>query len=69
VSGFDGPVNHAHAVSLFFLYYNYCRPHQTLTKAARGVKTTPAMASGLTDHVWTVKDIIALMDPAAARVQ
>jgi hypothetical protein len=34
-------VNHAHAVSLFFLYYNYCRPHQTLTKAARGVKTTP----------------------------
>jgi hypothetical protein len=33
--------NHAHAVSfLFFLHYNYCRPHQTLTKAAQGVKTT-----------------------------
>jgi IS1 family transposase len=60
--------NHAHAVSLFFLYYNYCRPHQTLTKAASGTKTTPAMASGLTDHVWTVKDIVALMDPEAARV-
>jgi hypothetical protein len=44
--------NHAHAVSLFFLYYNYCRPHQTLTKAAR----TPGLASGLTDHVWAVKD-------------
>jgi len=55
--------NHAHAVSLFFLYYNYCRSHQTLTKAAQGVRTTPAMASGLTDHVWTVKDIVALMDP------
>ncbi len=55
--------NHAHAASLFFLYYNYCRPHQTLTKAAQGVKTTPAMASGLTDKVWTVKDIVALMDP------
>lgn len=55
--------NHAHAVSLFFLYYNYCRPHQTLSKAAQGVKTTPAMASGLTDHVWTAKDILALMDP------
>lgn len=54
--------NHAHAVSLFFLYYNYCRPHQSLTKAA-GTKTTPAMAAGLTDRVWTVKDIIALMDP------
>jgi hypothetical protein len=55
--------NHAHAVSLFFLYYNYCRPHQALTKAAQGIKTTPAMASGLTDHVWTVRDIIRLMDP------
>ena len=61
--------NHAHAVSLFFLYYNYCRPHQTLTKAANGTKTTPAMASGLTGHVWTVKDIIALMDPVAARIK
>jgi hypothetical protein len=50
-------------VSLFFLYYNYCRPHQTLTKAASGTKTTPAMASGLTERVWTVKDIVALMDP------
>lgn len=55
--------NHAHAVSLFFLYYNYCRPHQTLTKAANGVKTTPAMAAGLTDRVWTVKDLVGLMDP------
>ena len=60
--------NHAHAVNLFFLYYNYCRSHQALTAAA-GVKTTPAMATGLTDHVWTVKDIIALMDPATARVE
>ena len=55
--------NHAHAVSLFFLHYNYCRPHQTLTKAANSVKTTPAMAAGLTDRVWTGKDIMALMDP------
>jgi hypothetical protein len=51
--------NHAHAASLFFLHYNCCRPHQTLTKAAQGVKPSPAMASGLTDHVWTVKDIVA----------
>jgi hypothetical protein len=60
--------NHAHAVSLFFLHYNYCRPHQTLTKAANGTKTTPAIAAGLTDKVWAVKDIIALMDPATVRV-
>ncbi len=60
--------NHAHAASLFFLHYNYCRPHQTLTKAAQGVKTTPAMASGLTDKVWTVENIVALMDPETARI-
>ena len=39
--------NHAHAVSLHFMFYNYCRSHTTLTKAAKGVKTTPAMATGL----------------------
>jgi hypothetical protein len=60
--------NHAHAVSLFFLYYNYCRPHQTLTQNM-GVKTTPAMATGLTDRVWTVADVVSLMDPSAARIE
>jgi IS1 family transposase len=55
--------NHAHAVSLHFFFYNYCRPHTTLTKAANGIKTTPTMASGLTDHVWTVEDLLALMSP------
>lgn len=55
--------NHAHAVSLHFMHYNFCRPHMTLTKAAKGTKTTPAMACGLTDHVWTVEEILELMDP------
>jgi IS1 family transposase len=55
--------NHAHAVSLHFMYYNYCRPHMTLTRAADGTKTTPAMACGLTDHVWTVEEMLGLMDP------
>jgi hypothetical protein len=56
-------LNHAHAVSLHFMYYNYCRPHMTLTKAAKGYKTTPAMACGLIDHVWTCDEIIEKMDP------
>ncbi len=56
--------NHAHAVSLHFMAYNYCRPHGTLTKERGGIKTTPAMASGLTDHVWTYDEIIEKMDPA-----
>jgi IS1 family transposase len=55
--------NHAHAVSLHFMAYNFCRAHGTLTKNAKGVKTTPAMACGLTDHVWTVEEVLGLMDP------
>lgn len=55
--------NHAYAVSAFYMIYNFCRAHMTLTKQ-RGVKTTPAMAAGLTDHVWTVEEVLGLMDPA-----
>jgi IS1 family transposase len=54
--------NHAHAVSLHFMHYNFCRAHITLTKAAK-TKTTPAMAAGVTDHVWTVEEILEMMDP------
>ena len=54
--------NHAHAVSLFFMFYNYCRPHTTLTKAKGGIKTTPAMAARLTDHVWKVEEILDRTD-------
>jgi IS1 family transposase len=50
------------AVSLHFMYYNFARPHTTLTKAANHVPTTPAMAAGVADHVWTMTDIAALLD-------
>jgi hypothetical protein len=53
--------NHAHAVALHFVHYNFCRVHQTLTKAAKGIHRTPAMAAGLTDHVWTVAEIVSLL--------
>jgi IS1 family transposase len=57
--------NHAHAVSLHFMHYNFCRPHATLTKAHPShYPTTPAMAAGITDHLWKVEEIVALMDPA-----
>jgi hypothetical protein len=51
----------AHAVALHFLHYDFARPHLSL-----GNRTTPAMAAGLADHVWTVQDIIALLDAAEA---
>jgi hypothetical protein len=42
------------ALALHFVHYNFCRVHQTL-------KTTPAMKAGLTDHVWTVDELVGLL--------
>ncbi|MBI4504261.1 MAG: transposase [Chloroflexi bacterium] len=57
--------NLQHAVSLHFMHYDFARPHQTL-----GGKT-PAMAAGVSDHVWTVAEIVVLVEaedrPAAER--
>jgi transposase-like protein/IS1 family transposase len=55
--------NHAAALALFFSYYNFCRVHSTLTEQTReedqpARKTTPAMATGLTDHVWSVAELL-----------
>ena len=47
--------NLGHAVALHFMYYNFCRRHQTLGM-------TPAMASGLTDHEWSIDEIVALLE-------
>ncbi len=44
--------NLTHAVSLHYMNYNFARPHQTLTKANGGKKTTPAMAAGIENRVW-----------------
>lgn len=54
--------NHAHAVSLHFMHYNFCRPHQTLTKAAGGTKTTPAMAAGIARAPWSLTQLAELLD-------
>lgn len=45
--------NHAAAVALYVAHYNLCRTHQTL---GRGI--TPAVALGITDHVWTIAELI-----------
>ena len=62
-NGFSKKVeNHAHAVALHFFVINFCRPHMTLTKKAKGLHTTPAMASGLTNHVWTIEEMLGMMN-------
>jgi hypothetical protein len=40
------------AYSLWFAYYNFCRVHKTL-------RVTPAMEAGITDHIWTIAELIA----------
>ena len=52
--------NHAAAVALHFMYYNFARPHQSL-KEQPGVGRTPAMAAGVADHVWSVEEIVKLL--------
>lgn len=47
--------NHIAAISLHFMYYNFVRIHQTL-------RVTPTMAAGVTDRVWEISDIVALLD-------
>ncbi len=55
-NGFSKKVeNHAHAVALHFMHYNFCRIHKTL-------RVTPE--AGLTDHVWEIAEIVALLDKA-----
>ncbi len=51
--------NLAAAVSLHFMYYNFARPHKTL---ANPYPRTPAMAAGVTDHVWEVEEIVDLLN-------
>ena len=43
--------NHWAAVILWYTYYNFCRVHKTL-------RITPAMESGITDHVWGVREML-----------
>ena len=49
--------NHCAAVDLYVAHYNLCRPHESLTPDAAN-QTTPAMAIGITDHVWSIGELI-----------
>ena len=51
--------NHIAAISLHFMYYNFCRIHQTL-------RVTPAMAANVTDRAWDVEDIVRLLETEEA---
>jgi IS1 family transposase len=52
--------NHAHAMALHFLYYNFVRIHKTL-------RVTPAMAAGVTDRLWEMSDMVGVLEAWEAR--
>lgn len=52
--------NHAAALALHYMDYNFARIHKTL-------RVTPAMQAGLADHVWSLGEIVALLDAEEAR--
>lgn len=56
-NGFSKKIeNHCHAVAIHFMYYNFCRVHQTL-------RVTPAMEAGLANTVWSIADLCELIEP------
>lgn len=50
--------NHVLALALYSMHYNFARPHKSL---ANPYPRTPAMAAGISDHIWTIKEIVQLV--------
>jgi hypothetical protein len=60
-NGFSKKVdNHFWAIALHYMHYNFCRIHKTL-------RVTPAMEAGVSDHVWNVEEIVALLESNCAK--
>jgi IS1 family transposase len=51
--------NHAAAVAIWFMYYNFCRVHSTL-------RVTPAMEAGISDHIWIIEELCGLLPETAS---
>ena len=47
--------NHAAAIAVYFMYYNFVRIHQTL-------RTTPVQAAGVTERLWAIEDMVGLLE-------
>jgi hypothetical protein len=52
--------NHRHAIAIYFMHYNFVRVHQTL-------RCTPAMEAGVTDRLWSMADLVAMLEEWEAR--
>jgi hypothetical protein len=47
--------NHIHALSIYFMHYNFVRIHQT-------IRCSPAMEAGVTDRLWSLEDMVRIVD-------
>lgn len=47
--------NHMASIAIHYMHYNFCRIHQTL-------RVTPAMQAGISDHVWSIQEMVALLE-------
>ena len=55
-NGFSKKIeNHGHAVALHFMHYNFVRVHKTL-------RVTPAMEAGISNHVWTMEELVGILE-------
>lgn len=52
--------NHCRGVALHFFFYNFCRKHIS-------IKTSPAVAAGVTDHIWSAADVLTMLDEHQAQ--
>lgn len=60
-NGFSKKIdNHYAAIALHFMHYNFCRIHKTL-------RVTPAMEAGLSGHVWSIEELVAIMPEPVAK--
>ena len=46
--------NHVASIAIHYMHYNFVRIHQTL-------RVTPAMAAGVADHVWSIRELVELL--------
>jgi len=47
-------------VAIYFAFYNFCRVHQTL-------RVTPAMEAGIADHIWSLEELVGLLEVTLVR--
>jgi len=52
--------NHMHAISLYFMFYNFCKIHKSL-------RVTPAMEAGISEKLWEISDIVKLIPEEAPK--